>query len=40
MATQIVSNYLNFDYNTRKYFNLNYEKHNNLKKKPNFYKKL
>lgn len=29
MAAQIVSNYLNFDYNTRKYFNLNYEKHNN-----------
>ena len=29
MAAQIVSNYLNFDYNTRKYFNLNYEQHNN-----------
>jgi len=28
MAAQIVSNYLNFDDNTRKYFNLNYEKYN------------
>ncbi len=31
MAAQIVSNYLKFDYNTRKYFNLNndQDKHNN-----------
>jgi hypothetical protein len=29
MAAQIVSNYLNFDYNTRKYFNLNNDRDNN-----------